>query len=149
MTINIRMDAAYRCSVRLDVKSCTPPNCASQYPLCNQEVRRHSNYYTPAPAPLAEAQIEQEAITKMAQDPAAQTRLYDALQKDWRAKPTLAPAANPLYLKRDASVIRERILCLPDFPTEIRLHQQRGGGIPFTAAEVIVWVESYRERSGR
>ena len=51
------------------------------------------------------------------------------------------------YLKRDASVVRERIACLPDFPKAIRLPSTKGRAHPlYKAAEIINWSESYRER---
>lgn len=51
------------------------------------------------------------------------------------------------FLKRDPSVVRERITCLPDFPKAIRLPSTRGRGHPlYKAAEVIEWAESYREK---
>ncbi len=51
------------------------------------------------------------------------------------------------YLKRDPSVVRERITCLPDFPKAIRLPAKQGRAHPlYKAAEVIAWAETYRER---
>lgn len=52
-----------------------------------------------------------------------------------------------LYLKRDASVVRERIACLPSFPAAIRLPNIKGQRMHplWKAIEVIAWTESYRE----
>lgn len=51
------------------------------------------------------------------------------------------------FLKRDASVVRERITCLPDFPKAIRLPAKQGRGHPlYKASEVIQWAETYREK---
>ena len=52
------------------------------------------------------------------------------------------------YLKREPSVVRERVACLPDFPKAIRLPAAKGRGHPlYRASEVIAWVDSYKERS--
>jgi hypothetical protein len=52
------------------------------------------------------------------------------------------------YLKRDPSVVRERICCLPDFPKAIRLPSTRGKGHPlYKAKEVIQWAEKYQEKN--
>lgn len=51
------------------------------------------------------------------------------------------------YLKRDAKVVRERIVVLPDFPKAIRLPAAKGRAHPlYKAAEVIAWAEAYREK---
>lgn len=90
------VDSAYRCTVRLDLKVCTTGMCTPQYAATNRDLLKFEKYYSVAPAPLSEVQIEQDAIAKMAEDPTAQTRLYDALQKDWRNKPNLPSVVNPI-----------------------------------------------------
>lgn len=51
------------------------------------------------------------------------------------------------FLKRDSSVVRERIACLPDFPQAIRLPSAKSRAHPlYKAVEVIAWTETYRER---
>ncbi len=54
------------------------------------------------------------------------------------------------YLQRDSDSVRERIACLPDFPTPIRLPSatKRGAHPLYKAVEVIAWAESYREGAG-
>lgn len=51
------------------------------------------------------------------------------------------------YLRRDRSVVTERIVCLPDFPNAIRI------GVNsrplWKAAEVMQWAESQADKSGR
>jgi hypothetical protein len=51
------------------------------------------------------------------------------------------------YLKRSASVVRERIVCQPSFPAAIRLPNSNGQRMHplWKAREVINWAESYRE----
>ena len=53
------------------------------------------------------------------------------------------------YLKRDASTVRERLACLPDFPKAIRLPSasRRGAQPLYKATEVIRWVETYQEKN--
>ncbi len=138
-----KVDSAYRCSVRLDLKSCAPGTCWSQYPINNRELFKFEKYYSPAPAPLTEAQIEQDAIAKMAGDPAAQTRLYDALQKDWRSKPNLPSVANPLSPATPVTItappvntiertIRTETRRLPDGTTETITTRESTKIIPVT-----------------
>ncbi|WUR15659.1 hypothetical protein E7V67_011320 [[Empedobacter] haloabium] len=51
------------------------------------------------------------------------------------------------YLKRDPQSVRERMACLPSFPKAIRLPTKNGRSHPlYHAAEVIKWVEGYREK---
>ncbi|MBN9093919.1 MAG: hypothetical protein J0I27_11595 [Pandoraea pnomenusa] len=54
------------------------------------------------------------------------------------------------YLDRSPSVILERVVTLPGFPRPIRLPTKRSDakGHPlWKAAEVIVWVESHRDKT--
>jgi hypothetical protein len=57
------------------------------------------------------------------------------------------------YLQRPAQVVRERIVCLPGFPTAIRLPLGDGKGTAhprWKAVEVIEWAESHQgSRVGR
>jgi hypothetical protein len=51
------------------------------------------------------------------------------------------------YLKRDPAVVRERIVCVPDFPKAIRFPTKNGRSQPlYNAAEVIKWVQAYKEK---
>jgi hypothetical protein len=51
------------------------------------------------------------------------------------------------YLKRKPEHVRERIICLPNFPKAIRLPSAKGRAHPlYKATEVIAWSESHRER---
>ena len=51
------------------------------------------------------------------------------------------------YLRRSQQVTVERIVCLPDFPSGIRIG---GNGRPlWKAAEVMQWAESQTEKAGR
>lgn len=52
------------------------------------------------------------------------------------------------FVKRNESVVRERIACKPDFPAAIRLPTESGkrGHPLYKATEVIKWVEKHRER---
>lgn len=52
------------------------------------------------------------------------------------------------FLKRNESVVRERIACKPDFPPAIRLPTETGNrGHPlYKASEVIKWADKYTER---
>lgn len=52
------------------------------------------------------------------------------------------------YLKRNESVVRERLACKPDFPAAIRLPTESGkrGHPLYKAKEVINWVEKYLEK---
>lgn len=51
------------------------------------------------------------------------------------------------YLKRDAAVVRERICCLPSFPSAIRIPNAQGQRMHplWKASEVVTWAESFRE----
>lgn len=51
-------------------------------------------------------------------------------------------------LKRSESQVRNRMICLPDFPKAIRLPVAGGGrGQPlYCAAEVLDWVRKYQDR---
>lgn len=82
-------------------------------------------------------------------------RLADAIER--RMKPVLPlsvalwdMATIAAYLQRDTDSVRERIACLPDFPKPIRLPSatKRGAHPLYKAAEVIAWVEGYREGAG-
>lgn len=85
---------------------------------------------------------ETELITKIAAAVAVQLRPTIPLDIDLWDVATIAS-----YLKRDPSVVRERICCLPDFPKAIRLPAKSGGrGHPlYKAIEVIQWTQKYRE----
>lgn len=55
------------------------------------------------------------------------------------------------YLKRSPQTVRERIVCLPDFPKPIRTPALREGKVTrghpaWKAMEVIKWTESHREQ---
>lgn len=55
------------------------------------------------------------------------------------------------YLKRSPASTRDRIVCLPDFPSVIRLPGEKPGQRSrplWKAIEVIRWAESYAERHG-
>lgn len=51
-------------------------------------------------------------------------------------------------LKRSESQVRNRMICLPDFPKAIRLPVAGGGrGQPlYRASEILEWVEKYQDR---
>ena len=51
-------------------------------------------------------------------------------------------------LKRSESQVRNRMICLPDFPKAIRLPVAGGGrGQPlFRATEILEWVRKYQDR---
>ena len=53
------------------------------------------------------------------------------------------------YLQRDPDSVRERIACLPSFPKAIRLPTgtKRGAHPLYKAAEVIAWVEGFKEKN--
>jgi len=48
-------------------------------------------------------------------------------------------------LKRNESQVRNRLVCLPDFPKAIRL-PVTGGPTLYRAAEVLAWVDKYQDR---
>jgi hypothetical protein len=48
-------------------------------------------------------------------------------------------------LKRNESQVRNRIVCLPDFPKAIRL-PVTGGPRLYRAAEVVAWVGKYQDK---
>jgi predicted DNA-binding transcriptional regulator AlpA len=48
-------------------------------------------------------------------------------------------------LKRNESQVRNRIVCLPDFPKAIRLPTASGPRL-YRAAEVLVWVGKYQDK---
>ena len=48
-------------------------------------------------------------------------------------------------LKRNESQVRNRMVCLPDFPKAIRL-PVTGGPRLYRAAEVLAWVGKYQDR---
>jgi hypothetical protein len=52
-------------------------------------------------------------------------------------------------LKRSESQVRNRLICLPDFPKAIRLPVEGGGrGKPlYRANEVLEWTRRYQERN--
>lgn len=51
------------------------------------------------------------------------------------------------YLKRDAAVVRERIVCVPEFPKAIRFPTKLGRSQPlYNAMEVIKWAQGHKER---
>jgi hypothetical protein len=51
------------------------------------------------------------------------------------------------FLKRSDDQVRERVVCLPDFPKAIRLPAESGGRARplWKATEVLAWAEKYRE----
>lgn len=54
------------------------------------------------------------------------------------------------YLRKSPQVVRERIVCIPDFPRPIRTPSTRGGKISsghptWKAIEVIRWNEGHRD----
>ena len=50
------------------------------------------------------------------------------------------------YLNRSVSSVRQRVVCLPDFPRAFRLpSEQKTTHRLYKAAEVIEWVEKYRD----
>ena len=49
-------------------------------------------------------------------------------------------------LKRNESQVRNRLVCLPDFPKAIRL-PVTGGPRLYRAAEVLAWVSNYQDRN--
>lgn len=82
-------------------------------------------------------------------------RLAEAIEKRMKPAVPLSIALWDIatigaYLQRDPDSVRERIACLPDFPKPIRLPSatKRGAHPLYKAAEVIEWVESYREGRG-
>lgn len=50
-------------------------------------------------------------------------------------------------LKRSDDQVRERVVCLPDFPKAIRLPAESGGRARplWKAIEVLAWADKYRE----
>jgi hypothetical protein len=52
-------------------------------------------------------------------------------------------------LKRTENYVRNRIICLPDFPKAIRLPTDGGGrGQPlYKATEVLAWTDKHQERN--
>lgn len=52
------------------------------------------------------------------------------------------------FLKRNESVVRERIACKPDFPAAIRLPTESGkrGHPLYKAKDVIQWADKYMEK---
>jgi hypothetical protein len=53
------------------------------------------------------------------------------------------------YLKRNETVVRERLACKPDFPAAIRLPSESGrrrGHALYKAKDVIQWAENYMEK---
>lgn len=85
---------------------------------------------------------ETELITKLANALALQLRPAIPLNIDLWDVSTIAQ-----FLKRSDDQVRERVICLPDFPKAIRLPSQSGrrGHPLYKAAEVIAWAETYRE----
>lgn len=56
------------------------------------------------------------------------------------------------YLRRSTAVVREHVVCLPDFPRPIRLPGRGGVGKShplWKAVEVIEWAESHHESMAR
>ena len=53
-----------------------------------------------------------------------------------------------VYMKRDATTVRERFACLPDFPPAIRLPSAKGNRAQplYRAKDVIAWTLKYQER---
>jgi len=53
------------------------------------------------------------------------------------------------YLKRSHAVVRDRIVCLPDFPKAIRPPSARSErGFPlYEAKEVIAWSKKYKDKN--
>lgn len=87
---------------------------------------------------------ELELVTKLAVELARQLRSPIPLTIDLWDVGTIAK-----YLKREDASVRERIICLPDFPKAIRLPSQTGrrGHPLYKATEVIAWVEKFKEKS--
>jgi hypothetical protein len=85
---------------------------------------------------------ETELITKLAAAVAGQLRPAIPLNIDLWDVSTIAQ-----LLKRSDAQVRERIVCLPDFPKAIRLPSEKGSGRPlWKAVEVLAWAEQYREK---
>lgn len=53
-----------------------------------------------------------------------------------------------MYLKRNETVVRERLACKPDFPAAIRLPTETGrrGHALYKAKDIIQWTEKYMEK---
>ncbi len=86
---------------------------------------------------------ESDFISRLAAALAAQTKPTIPLSIDLWDISTIAQ-----FLKRNESVVRERIACKPDFPPAIRLPTETGkrGHPLYKAKDVIQWAEKYTER---
>ena len=86
---------------------------------------------------------EQEMIQQVAAALAAQLQPPVPVQIDMWDVATIARV-----LKRSESMVRNRLICLPDFPKAIRLPVAGGGrGQPlYRATEVLEWVGRYQDR---
>lgn len=83
-----------------------------------------------------------EFVTRLADEMVKQLRSPIPLQIDLWDVATIAK-----YLKRSETQVRDRLICLPDFPKAFRLPSANGRGHPlFRATEVISWVENHREK---
>lgn len=85
---------------------------------------------------------ETEMITKLAAAIGQQIRPAIPLEVDLWDVATIAQ-----LLKRSEDQVRERVVCLPDFPKAIRLPAGSGGRSRplWKATEVIAWADRYRE----
>lgn len=85
---------------------------------------------------------EIELITKLASALAKQLRPIIPIDIDLWDVETIAHV-----LKRSDDQVRERVVCLPDFPKAIRLPAVSGGRSRplWKASEVLAWAEKYRE----
>lgn len=86
---------------------------------------------------------EQEMIQQVAAAIAAQLQPPVPVQIDLWDVATIARV-----LKRSENQVRNRMICLPDFPKAIRLPVIGGGrGQPlYKATEVLAWVSKYQDR---
>jgi hypothetical protein len=86
---------------------------------------------------------EQEMIQQVAAALAAQLQPPVPVQIDLWDVATIARV-----LKRSEDQVRNRLICLPDFPKAIRLPVAGGGrGHPlYRATEVLAWTQKYQDR---
>jgi len=86
---------------------------------------------------------EQEMIQQVAAAIAAQLQPPVPVQIDMWDVATIARV-----LKRSETQVRNRMICLPDFPKAIRLPVAGGGrGQPlYRATEVLDWIGKYQDR---
>ncbi len=80
------------------------------------------------------------------------TKLADMLDK--HLKPTIPVSIDfwdvatiARLLKRSDDQVRERVVCLPDFPKAIRLPAESGGRSRplWKATEVLAWINKYQD----